>query len=152
MALKVIVGSDKKNSGVLIPLEDWEQLNATVKPHTPIYDLMEELTVPADIRSFKEGYILPSGLTIQEGEQVSQKNVEDIYIKAFAKGFPRYYEDERCTGEKNMIRANPDGSEDLVDFNWQNGTEQFIKHLIPAGKGKFAYLLYDPRYLKLKEK
>jgi hypothetical protein len=151
MALKVIVGKDKKDSGVLIPLEDWDQLNTTVKPHTPIYNLMEELTVPAAIRPVKEGYMLPSGLTIQEAEQVSRNNVEDIYIKAFAKELPRYYEDERCTGEKNMIRANPDGSEDLVDFNWQDGTETFIQHLVPPGKGKFAYLLHDARYQQLKD-
>lgn len=152
MALKVVIGKNEAESGVFIPLKDWAQLNATVKPHTPIYDMMEELlTVPADVRKVKEEYILPSGLTIQEAEQESRSNVEEIYIRAFAKELPRYYEDERCTGEKNMVRANPDGSEDLVDFDWQTGTETFIKNLLPPGKGEFAYLLRDPRYLKLKE-
>lgn len=150
MALKVVIGKNEADSGVLIPLKDWEQLNATVKPHTPIYELMEKLTVPEEIRSVKEGYVLSSGLTIQEVEAESRDNVEDIYIKAFAKGLPRYYEDERCTSEKHMIRANPDGSEDLVDFDWQTGAETFIKNLFPAAKGKFAYLLYDPRYQILK--
>lgn len=98
----------------------------------------------------EEGYMLPSGLTIQEAERVSRNNVEDIYIMAFAKELPRYYEDERCTGEKNMIRANPNGSEDLVDFNWQNGNETFIENLVPSGKGKFAYLLHDARYKQIK--
>lgn len=101
------------------------------------------------LKVIEERYMLPSGLTIQEAEQVSRNNVEEIYIKAFAKELPRYYEDERCTSEKNMIRANPDGSEDLVDFNWKDGTETFIQKLIPPGKGKFSYLLHDARYQQI---
>ena len=148
MALKVIVNSDKKPSGVFIPLEDWAELNGTVKPYSPIYDLMEELTLPQTSIKFREGYVLPSGVTVKEVEQLSRTNVEAIYIDAFLKGIPRYYEDERCTAEKQAIRAMPDGSEDLTDFDWQTGKQTFIKKLVPAGKGKFAYLLHDLRYLK----
>lgn len=97
---------------------------------------------------FAEEYILPSGLTINQAEDQSHVKIETIYIEAFAKGLPMYYEDERCTEDKQMICAMPDGSEDLVDFDWATREKTFIKHLVPSGKGKFAYLLNDPRYLK----
>ena len=150
MSLKIVLDQNQQASGVFIPLEDWKQLNATVRPNTPLYELMEELTVPNKIREIRQNYILPSGFTMEEAEHISRSNVEDIYIKAFAKGIPRYYKDERCTGEYNSIKANPDGSEDLVDFDWQTGQDTFIKNLLPAGKGKYSYLLHDSRYLALK--
>jgi hypothetical protein len=108
---------------------------------------MEELSTPASSNLLRKDHILPSGLTIQEVEEQSRKNVEAIYIDAFIKGVPQYYEDDRTKGEKDVIRAMPDGSEDLVEFDLQTGQDTFIKQLLPAGQGKFAYLLQDHRYI-----
>ena len=105
-----------------------------------------------EIQKFAEEYILPSGLTVKEAEEQSQNNVEAIFIETFAKGFPIYYKDERCTEKRHLIRAMPDGSEDLIDFEWETEKETLIKQLLPPGDGKFAHLLNDPRYLKQAKK
>lgn len=148
MALQVVMNNEKKPSGVFIPLEDWAELNDTVRPSSPIYDLMEELTLSPEIRKFKEEYHLSSGRSIKEVERSSRNRIETIYIDAFAKGLPRYYKDDRCTNKKNLIRANPDGSEDLIDFDWKTREEVLVRHLVPTGQGKFAYLLNDSRFPK----
>jgi hypothetical protein len=140
MSLQVITGKDGKR-GIFIPLEDWDNLRTTVTPHSPIYELMEKLSEPAPFNLLRKDHILPSGLTIQEVEEEGRKNVEAIYMNAFKNGKSRYYEDNRVTGEKELIRAMPDGSEDLVEFDLQTGEETFVRNLLPAGQGKFAYLL-----------
>ena len=146
MSLQVVTGKDGKR-GLFIPVEDWHVLQTTVRPHSPIHELMEELSAPATSKTLKQEHILPSGLTPQQAEAESFKNVEAIYIDAFIKGVPQYYEDDRTTGEKDIVRAMPDGSEDLVEFDLQTGRETFVRHLLPAGQGKFAYLLSDDRYM-----
>lgn len=140
MSLQVITGKDGKR-GIFIPLEDWNSLHTTVRPHSPIHELMEELSTPVSFGTLQKDHVLPSGLTIQEAEKESRKNVEAIYMDAFKNGKSRYYEDDRVTGEKELIRAMPDGSEDLVEFDWKTGQETFVRNLLPAGQGKFAYLL-----------
>lgn len=146
MALQVVMSNEKKPSGVFIPLEDWAKLNDTVRPSSPIYDLMEELTLSPEIRKFKEEYILPSGSSVREVERSSGGRIEAIYMDAFANGLPRYYKDDRCMDLQNLIRAMPDGSEDLINFDWKTREEALVRHLLPAGQGKFAYLLNDPRF------
>ena len=94
-----------------------------------------------EYEKFRTEHILPSGLTPKEAKKESHRLVEEDYIGAFARGHSRYYEDERCTDEKEVIRAMPDGSEDLVDFDWETREAVFIKKLQPPGKGKYAYLL-----------
>jgi hypothetical protein len=151
MSLQVITGKDGK-TGIFIPLEDWNSLHTTVRPHSPIHELMEELSTPAPAKMIRQEYVLPSGLTIQEVEEESRKDVEAIYIDSFIKGLPQYYEDDRTKGEKDVIRAMPDGSEDLVEFDLQTGEDTFIRQLLPAGQGKFAYLLQDDRYISRKKR
>jgi hypothetical protein len=107
---------------------------------------MEELTLSPEIKKFKEEYILPSGISIKELEKKSRSKIEEIYMDAFSKGLPRYYEDERCAGGEYVIRAMPDGSEDLINFDWETRNEVLVRHLLPPGQGKFAYLLKDPRF------
>jgi hypothetical protein len=101
-------------------------------------------------RVSKNEYKLPSGLTIEQMEEHSAKKGDEIYIQAFAAGHPRYYIDERC-GKEQVIRANADGSEDLVYMDWRTGDEMLISRLVEKGKGKFSYLLSDPRFIALQK-
>ena len=99
---------------------------------------------------FREENILPSGLSLNQAEEEGFKLVEAEYIKSFISGHSRYYSDERSAGKKQSIRANADGSEDLIEFDRQTGNETLIRNLVPVGKGKYAYLLRDPRFLSQK--
>jgi len=103
----------------------------------------------SEYEKFREEHILPSGLTPKQAEEEGRRRVEVDYLEAFALGLSRYYEDERCSGERETIRANADGSEDLVDYEWETRKATLLKRLQPAGMGKYAYLLKDPRYLEL---
>ncbi|MHB1921702.1 MAG: hypothetical protein ACYCOO_05640 [Chitinophagaceae bacterium] len=53
------------------------------------------------------------------GRTIEQKKSGDDLYNAFSKGLPRYFDDERSKGVGQAIRAMPDGSEDLVDFDWR---------------------------------
>lgn len=141
MALQVITDNNKNPYGVFIPIEGWAKLNNTVRPSSPIYELMEKLTLPPETQKCKKEYQLSSGRSIKEVERSSRNRIEGIYIDAFAKGLPRYYKDDGCTSKKNLIRANPDGSEDLINLDWKTREEVLVRHLLPAGQGKFSYLL-----------
>ena len=41
----------------------------------------------------------------------------------------------------NFYLANPDGSEDLVDFNRKDRSYKIISRVADKGKGRYAYLL-----------
>ena len=49
----------------------------------------------------------------------------------------RSIEDEKG----NIYLANPDGSEDLVEFNRNERSYKVISRVAQAGHGKYAYLL-----------
>ncbi len=100
-----------------------------------------------EFSAFKANRHLPSGYSIQEAEELSGKSVEEIYINAFSQGLPIYYKDDRCKNNREAVRAMPDGSEDLIDYDWQIEKECFLKKLAAPGHGKYAYLLKDPRFV-----
>lgn len=62
--------------------------------------------------------------------------VERIYLEAWAKGISvPYFE-----GEKVFL-ANPDGSDDEVNFDMKTRKYTIVRQVASAGKGKMGYLL-----------
>src|SRR5690606_18794101 len=83
---------------------------------------------------------MPNGLTVAETNEKMAKLTEDIHRDAFSKGVPMFYRDERAKAPKEFIRANPDGSEDLVSYDLTTRNYSVIKSLLPAGKGYWSKL------------
>ena len=65
------------------------------------------------------------------------KTIKDIYLEGWAKGISIPFKDEKG----NIYLANPDGSEDLVEFNRNERSYKVISRVAQAGHGKYAYLL-----------
>ena len=82
--------------------------------------------------------------SIQEQHEAMSKRTEELYRDSFQRGISMYYRDERATPPKQFIRANPDGSEDLVSLDAQTRQYTLIANLLPAGKGHWAYLAHVP--------
>jgi len=99
-----------------------------------------------------QNFELFPGKTVGDFERESKKWDEEWHLEAFARGISQLYMDERCQGEWEAIRARPDGGEDLVLLHPENGTKEFIQELKPAGEGKYAYLLLDPRFEEFKRR
>lgn len=70
---------------------------------------------------------LSNGKTIKEVNEEVSKEVERIYLEGWKKG--------------NIYLANPDGSEDLVEFNRKERNFKVISRVADKGKGRYAYLL-----------
>jgi len=86
-----------------------------------------------------------SGMTVLEIQEALTQQEEMIYIEGFVKGLPSWYRDERTKGDWEIIRVNPDGSEDLILYGVALTLNREIVQLAGPGKGKMAYLLLDPR-------
>ncbi len=80
---------------------------------------------------------LSNGKTIKEVNEEVRKEVERIYLEGWAKGISIPFKDEKV----NIYLANPDGSEDLVEFNRNERSYKIISRVAQAGHGKYAYLL-----------
>ncbi len=94
--------------------------------------------------------ILPNGMTISEAQAASSKHTEHLHMEKFAKGHYVIYSDERSP-KGNFIRANANGSEDLMTYDPVSKREVVVKRLSDAGKGKLAYLLKSPEFQKVKK-
>lgn len=81
-----------------------------------------------------------NSLTVAEICRRTANVTDDRYREAFRKGIPMFYHDMRTTRPNEFIRANPDGSEDLVCYDIATRGYTLTKHLLPAGKGRWAYL------------
>lgn len=77
-----------------------------------------------------------SKTTGQINEEVS-KEVERIYLEGWAKGVSIPFWDNKW----NFYLANPDGSEDLVEFNRKERSYKVIARVADKGQGRYAYLL-----------
>jgi len=84
--------------------------------------------------------LMPNGLTVAETNERTARITEAIHREAFAKGFPMFYRDERAKAQNEFIRANPDGSEDLILYDMDTSSYSVIAPLLPAGKGYWARL------------
>ncbi|MFI5139562.1 MAG: hypothetical protein ACHQIM_17210, partial [Sphingobacteriales bacterium] len=85
--------------------------------------------------------IMPNGITIAETNKRTALITEELYMHAFEKGVPMFYRDNRVKYPKEFIRANPDGSEDLVTYNLEKRNYTLMKNLAPPGKGYWSYLI-----------
>lgn len=85
--------------------------------------------------------ILPNGKTIAETEAVAFSMTRALYAEAFSKGVPMFYRDNRAQTATEFVRANPDGSEDLVSFDASSRSYTLIQNLVTAGKGFWAEVM-----------
>lgn len=80
---------------------------------------------------------LSNGKTIKEVNEEVSKEVERIYLEGWKKGIAIPFWDK----QGNFYLANPDGSEDLVEFNREKRIYKIITRVADKGKGRYAYLL-----------
>ena len=80
---------------------------------------------------------LSNGKTIKQVNEDVRKEVERIYLEGWAKGIAIPYRD--ING--NLYLANPDGSEDLVEFNRKDRSYKVLSRVAQSGQGRYAYLL-----------
>jgi hypothetical protein len=145
--IKIVVNKDKKNTGIFIPIEDFEHIKPSVKAGSVIDKLMDELTESEKMREMKSKSF-DSDISMKDSETIQQYKLEEFYIVTFLSGKPVYYKDKRCVSPSDIIRAEADGSETLINYDWQTNMETEIRKLANRGEGKYAYLLHDPRFLK----
>jgi hypothetical protein len=145
--IKVVVNKDKKHTGIFIPVEDFEHLRPSIKSGSMIDKIMDELTESEKMRDMKL-QSFDANLSLKDSEVIQQYKLEEFYITTFLSGKPIYYKDKRCVSPSDIIRAEADGSETLINYDWQSNMETEIQRLADKGKGKYAYLLHDPRFLK----
>lgn len=86
-----------------------------------------------DIESWK----LSNGWSIKEVNNHVHDEVEKIYLDSWNKGVAVPFFDEYG----NIFLANPDGSEDAVEFDGKSRGYKVLKRIAAPGKGKMSYLL-----------
>ena len=84
-----------------------------------------------------ENIELSNGKTIRQINSEVSKEVERIYLEGWSKGISIPFWD----GKGNYYLANPDGSEDLVNYDVNTRTYQIISRVSQVGEGTFSYLL-----------
>ena len=84
-----------------------------------------------------EKIVLSNGKTIKQVNEEVSKEVERIYLEGWAKGIAIPFRDSR----RSFYLANPDGSEDLVEFNRKERSYKVISRIADRGQGRYAYLL-----------
>lgn len=83
-----------------------------------------------------EDWRLSNGKTIREINNAVHDEVERIYLEAWAKGISvPYFEG------KKIYLANPDGSDDEVNFDVNTRKYTIIRRIAAPGKGKMGYLI-----------
>lgn len=85
----------------------------------------------------KNTFILPNGRTIAETEHLHNERIKALYIECWNKDISPTFRDDRCTEPNLYIKANKDGSEDLVRFDTENRTYTHVRRLSEAGQGYF---------------
>jgi len=84
-----------------------------------------------------KNFKLSNGKTIAQVENEMKLGIEKLYLDAWAKGMSVPY----CDENYQLHLANPDCSDDLVDFDTDTKTYTFLSRVAEPGKGRFAYLL-----------
>lgn len=140
MKLTELKNEDGLLSGIIVPVADFSELKTSVKPGTPFYTYLNSvLSSQADPSRNKD--VMSNGQTIAETNKTTALITEELYTYAFRKGVPMFYRDNRVKSAKQFIRANPDGSEDLVTYNLEERSYRLVKNLLPPGKGFWSYLI-----------
>ncbi len=140
MKLKEIRDKHGVLSGVLIPADDIRELKESLKTGSKFFDYFDSLHADKEDERRNPEQQMPKGLTVAETNRRMSRVTENLYRQAFSKGVSMFYNDERTRKPTEFIRANPDGSEDLVSYDIDTRSHSFLKQLLPAGKGKWAYL------------
>lgn len=78
-----------------------------------------------------------NGKTTKQVNEEVRKEGERIYLEGWEKRVSIPFWDK----EGNFYLANPDGSEDLVEFNRTERSYKVISRVAEKGKGRYAYLL-----------
>ncbi len=89
---------------------------------------------------FKKTTYLPNGLSVAETECRMNERIADLYVELWERGLTPKYRDARCKSDKEIIRANADGSEDLLLFNSNDKTYTLLRQLSPEGQGRLTAL------------
>lgn len=84
-----------------------------------------------------EKMVLPNGKTVRQINTEVSKEIERIYLEGWEKGIAIPFWDNKG----NFYLANPDGSEDLIDFNRKERSYRVISRVADKGQGRYAYLL-----------
>ena len=140
MKLKEIRDERGVLSGVLIPVDDIGELKESLKTGSKFFDYFDSLQSDRNSEKRNLDQLMPNGLAVAETNEKTAKLTEDIHREAFSKGVPMFYRDERAKAPKEFIRANPDGSEDLVRYDMATRSYSVLKSLLPVGKGYWSKL------------
>ena len=84
----------------------------------------------AEIENLK----LSNGKTVKEVNENVRKEIEHIYLEGWAKGISIPFWDK----QGNFYLANPDGSEDLVEFNRKERSYKVISRVADKGQDETA--------------
>lgn len=141
MKIKVLKNKSGILSGVVIPVEGLDELKGLIKSDTELYKVLDDLLNIQRVSELKKETVLSSGRTAFEIEAEAQIITDKLYADAFSKGIPMFYKDDRAASSTQFIRANPDGSEDLVDFDSTKREYTLLRKLVSAGKGYWSYLI-----------
>ncbi|AFL85812.1 hypothetical protein Belba_3305 [Belliella baltica DSM 15883] len=140
MKLKEIRDEKGTLSGVLIPADDIRELKESLKTGSKFFDYFDSLQSDRENEKRNLDQLMPNGLTVAGTNEKTAELTEKIHRKAFSMGVPMFYRDERAKAPKEFIRANPDGSEDLVSYDLATRSYSVLKSLLPAGKGYWSKL------------
>lgn len=140
MKLKEIRDKQGVLSGVVIPTDHFKELKENLKTGSKFFDYFDSLQSDRDDEKRNLEQLMPNGLTVAETNERTAKVTEEIHREAFSKGTPMFYRDERTKAPREFIRANPDGSEDLVNYDMTTRSYSIIKPLLPMGKGYWSKL------------
>ena len=141
MKLRELKNENGLLSGLIIPAEDFTELKESIKSGTAFFQYLDRLLSGQEIQDSISQPILPNGLTIAETNNITAIATERLYMDAFDKQIPMFYRDGRLKNPKEFIRANPDGSEDLVSYDIEKRDYTLVKKLMPPGKGYWSYLI-----------
>lgn len=84
-----------------------------------------------------ENIVLSNGKTVQQINAEVNKEVERIYLEGWTQGISIPFRDSKG----NICLANPDGSEDLVEFNRKERSYKVLSRIADRGQGRYAYLI-----------
>jgi hypothetical protein len=141
MNIKALTSELGVLSGVVIPVEALNDVRDSIKRETEFYQIIDNLLTEQRDNASNKNTLLANGKNGLQIEEEAKIITDNLYIDAFSKGIPMFYKDGRAQETKEFIRANPDGSEDLVRFDSSKREYTLIKGLTSAGKGRWSHLL-----------